>query len=70
MTIANTLQKLLGVTVPTIISGQFRVGDIRHNYADLSKVKKVFSFEPTVSIEQGLANFVDWVKTEQVQVDL
>ena len=69
LTIANTLQKLLGVTVPTTISGQFRVGDIRHNYADLSKVKKVLGFEPTVSIEQGLANFVDWVKTEQVQVD-
>jgi dTDP-L-rhamnose 4-epimerase len=69
LTIANTLQKLLGVKVPTTISGQFRVGDIRHNYADLSKVKKVLGFEPTVSIEQGLANFVDWVKTELVQVD-
>jgi dTDP-L-rhamnose 4-epimerase len=69
LTIANTLQELLDVNVPTTISGQFRVGDIRHNYADLSKVKKVFGFEPTVSIEQGLANFVDWVKTEQVQVD-
>jgi dTDP-L-rhamnose 4-epimerase len=68
-TIASTLQKLLGITVPTEVSGQFRVGDIRHNYADLSKVKKVLGFEPTVSIEQGLANFVDWVKTEQVQVD-
>jgi dTDP-L-rhamnose 4-epimerase len=70
LTIANTLQELLDVNVPTTISGQFRVGDIRHNYADLSKVKRVFGFEPTVSIEQGLANFVDWVKTEQVQVDL
>ena len=70
LTIANTLQELLNVNVLTTISGQFRVGDIRHNYADLSKVKKIFGFEPTVSIEQGLANFVDWVKTEQVQVDL
>jgi dTDP-L-rhamnose 4-epimerase len=69
MTIANTLQELLGVKVPTTISGQFRVGDIRHNYADLSKVKKVLGFEPTVSIKQGLVNFVNWVKTEQVQID-
>ncbi len=69
LTIANTLQKLLGVTVPTIISGQFRAGDIRHNFADLSKVKKVLGFEPKVSIELGLANFVDWVKNQQVQVD-
>ncbi len=69
LTIANTLQKLLGETVPTTVSGQFRVGDIRHNYADLAKVQKVFGFKPSVSIEIGLANFVAWVKTEQIQVD-
>ncbi len=69
LTIANTLQELLDVTVPTAISGQFRVGDIRHNYADLNKLNKVFGCESIVSIEQGLANFVAWVKTEGVQVD-
>ena len=67
--VAKTLQKLLGIEVPMSLSGQFRVGDIRHNYADLSKVRKVFGFEPTISIEQGLAKFVDWVKTEKVQID-
>lgn len=69
LNIANTLQKLLGIKVPTEVSGKFRVGDIRHNYADLTKVKKVFGFEPTMQIESGLDKFVDWVKSEQVQVD-
>lgn len=69
LTIADTLQRLLGETVPTKVSGQFRVGDIRHNYADLTKVREVLGFEPTVSIEEGLARFVDWVKSEQIQVD-
>ena len=69
LTIAHELQKLLGITVPTTISGQFRAGDIRHNYADLTKVKKVLGFRPTASIEHGLFSFVDWVKTEEVQMD-
>lgn len=69
LTIANTLQRLLGETVPTKVSGQFRVGDIRHNYADLTKVSRVLGFKPTVSIEEGLGRFVDWVKSEQIQVD-
>jgi dTDP-L-rhamnose 4-epimerase len=69
LTIANTLQKLLGVTVPTEVSGQFRVGDIRHNYADLTKVNKVLGFEPTVAVDQGLGKFVDWVRTEKIQID-
>jgi dTDP-L-rhamnose 4-epimerase len=69
LTIADTLQRLLGETVPTKVSGQFRVGDIRHNYADLAKVSRVLGFKPTVSIEDGLGRFVDWVKSEQIQVD-
>jgi dTDP-L-rhamnose 4-epimerase len=70
LTIANTLQKLLNEQVVTKVSGQFRLGDIRHNFADLSKVKNVLGFEPTVAIEEGLYRFVDWVKSEQIQVDL
>lgn len=69
LTIANTLQRLLNEKVETKVSGQFRVGDIRHNFADLAKVRRIMGFEPTVSIEEGLSRFVDWVKSEQVQVD-
>lgn len=70
LTIANTLQELLNINVPTKVSGQFRVGDIRHNFADLTKAKEVLGFEPTVTIEEGLYRFVEWVKSEQIQVDL
>ncbi len=69
MTIATTLQRLLGETVPTSVSGQFRLGDIRHNVADLTKVRAMLGFEPAVTIEEGLRRFVDWVKAEQIQVD-
>lgn len=69
LTITNTLQRLLGETVPIEISGQFRLGDIRHNVADLAKVRAILGFEPAISIEEGLSRFVDWVKGEQVQVD-
>lgn len=69
LTIANTLQALLGVTVPVQVTGQFRVGDIRHNVADLAKVRQALAFEPSVTIEEGLRQFVSWVKGEQVQTD-
>jgi dTDP-L-rhamnose 4-epimerase len=69
LTIANTLQRLLGGSVPIEVSGQFRPGDIRHNVADLRKVRAVLGFEPSVSIEEGLRRFVAWVKSEEVQAD-
>jgi dTDP-L-rhamnose 4-epimerase len=68
-TIADTLQRLLGEIVPTKISGQFRIGDIRHNFADITKVGKTLGFKPSVFIDEGLHKFVNWVKSEQVQVD-
>lgn len=69
LTIAETLQRLLGEKVPTSVSAQFRVGDVRHNFADLAKVQAVLGFNPSVDIEEGLKKFVDWVKSEKVQVD-
>jgi dTDP-L-rhamnose 4-epimerase len=69
LTIAGTLQHLLGGNVPIEISGQFRVGDIRHNVADLAKVRAILGFEPSISIEEGLRRFVSWVKGEKVQAD-
>jgi dTDP-L-rhamnose 4-epimerase len=68
LTIATTLQQLLGVKVPTTISGQYRVGDIRHNVADLTRIRAALGFEPTVSLEEGLRRFVSWVKGEQVHI--
>ena len=67
--IANTLKKYLAIDVPVKISGQFRIGDIRHNYADISKIKKYFQCEPKTSLNEGLLSFVKWVRGENVQVD-
>lgn len=62
--IVHMLQGAFGKQVPTSVSGQFRLGDIRHNFADLSKIKRVLGFVPRIGIEQGISHFVDWVKEQ------
>jgi len=42
------------------ISGSFREGDIRHNFADLELIKKIVGFEPKWLFKEGLHNFIDW----------
>jgi dTDP-L-rhamnose 4-epimerase len=69
LAIANTVHELLGGNVPIETSGQFRLGDIRHNVADLTKARVVLGFEPSVSIEEGLQRFVTWVRGEKIQAD-
>ena len=69
LTIASILQRLLGRDVPTTVTGQFRLGDIRHNFADLTKIRDTFGFQPSVSIEEGLRRFAEWVHAEPVGAD-
>jgi len=48
------------------ITGNFRLGDIRHNYADISKISKLLGFFPKYDFDQGIKLFTDWVKTENI----
>ena len=67
--VANTLKKLYASNVNINISGKYRLGDIRHNYADLSKIKNVLGFHPKFNFRTGISEFVNWVKTQNIQED-
>jgi dTDP-L-rhamnose 4-epimerase len=47
------------------ILGQFREGDIRHCYADISKIQSRLGFTPEVAFEDGMDELVNWVATQQ-----
>jgi dTDP-L-rhamnose 4-epimerase len=36
------------------VSGQYRVGDIRHCFADIRAARRVLGYEPTVSLDDGM----------------
>ena len=69
LTVANELVKNYGVDVSIHVSGNYRLGDIRHNYADLTKINKLLGFTPKISFEAGLKQFADWVNTQEIQED-
>ncbi|MFB7843340.1 NAD-dependent epimerase/dehydratase family protein [Microbacterium sp. NPDC056052] len=58
-----------GTEVPTRISGNYRLGDIRHNVADTSALREILGFAPTVAFEDGVKRFAEWVLTEPVEAD-
>jgi dTDP-L-rhamnose 4-epimerase len=64
--VATHLMSNYGKTVPTSTTGNYRLGDIRHNYADLTKIKKQLGFEPTIRFSEGLKKFCDWVNEQPV----
>lgn len=70
LTVAETLKRLYSSNSRITISKNYRVGDIRHNYADLAKIKSDMNFSPAVTFEDGMRKFTDWVNQQDVQQDL
>ena len=69
LTVANTLVAQYKIDVPITVTGAYRLGDIRHNFADLTKARKLLGFEPKVSFDQGIEKFTAWVNQQEVQKD-
>ncbi|MBD3840239.1 MAG: NAD-dependent epimerase/dehydratase family protein, partial [Epsilonproteobacteria bacterium] len=64
-TVASTLVKAYDSNSKITISGNYRLGDIRGNYADLTKIKAKLGFEPKVSFEEGIRRFTSWVNSQE-----
>ena len=69
LTVANALSVQYGRVIPIRVTGEFRVGDIRHNYADLTKARSILGFEPRVSFEEGILAFAGWVAQQDIPED-
>lgn len=69
LTVAKTLCEKYGVDVPITVSGNYRLGDIRHNYADISLARKILGFEPQWSFDKGIGQFAKWVDKQEIQED-
>jgi UDP-glucose 4-epimerase len=61
--LANLLQVASGIK-PHVINGPPRPGDVRHSLADITAARNAFGFEPSVSMEEGLKEYMFWAATE------
>jgi dTDP-L-rhamnose 4-epimerase len=46
------------------ITGQYRVGDIRHCFADITLARRVLGYEPKVELEDGFDELGEWLATQ------
>ena len=66
-TVAESLRKFYNIDFKIHVSGQFRLGDIRHNFADISKIRTKLNFQPRISFEEGMCKFTSWVLQQNIQ---
>jgi dTDP-L-rhamnose 4-epimerase len=62
--VAKLLADGLGKKLEPEIVAKYREGDIRHCVADISRARKLLGFAPTVSLEQGIPELLQWVREQ------
>lgn len=67
--VAFILARLLRKNIAPEILSRYRVGDIRHCYADPGKLAMAFDFRTEVAFEAGMAELIEWVDQTQRPID-
>ena len=62
--VAEEIKKFFKSSSSIGVTGAFRMGDIRHNIADITKLKAILDFTPKISFREGLANFLTWASEQ------
>ncbi len=60
--VAAVLSNAIGVHAPPEVTEQYRPGDVRHCYADLTLAQERLGFAPQVQPEDGLAELAHWLR--------
>jgi nucleoside-diphosphate-sugar epimerase len=58
--LAKLLQEIMDITELKPVYAEPRPGDIKYNYASISKAREILGYEPKVSLKAGLTGLVEW----------
>ena len=60
--IGEQLAATVGKRIEPAVTGEYRVGDIRHCFADIALARERLGYEPQVSLEDGLVELAAWLE--------
>jgi dTDP-L-rhamnose 4-epimerase len=63
--VAESLARVLDLQVEPKITGKYRVGDIRHCFADIGRARERLGYEPRVTLEAGMRELVEWLQEQE-----
>jgi dTDP-L-rhamnose 4-epimerase len=65
--VAELLAQTLGKEIKPVVTRQYRSGDIRHCYADLTRAREVLGYEPRISHMDGFRELVSWLQLQHAE---
>jgi dTDP-L-rhamnose 4-epimerase len=71
VTVREVASRLAAVTgreqIEPQVTGKYRVGDIRHCFADISLARETIGYVPRVSLRDGMAELAEWLRDQVAQ---
>jgi dTDP-L-rhamnose 4-epimerase len=64
--VAEEIVRFFGSHSEISITGAFREGDVRHNFADLARIRETIGFSPRFDFCDGLKRFLAWAEEQDV----
>ena len=65
--VADMIRGVLGKAVEPDVCGKYRVGDIRHCFADITLARDVLGYAPAVMLEDGLLDLAAWLQDQAAE---
>ncbi len=62
--VADNIGKALGKAIEPQITGRYRIGDIRHCFADISLARNLLQYQPQIRFEQGIEELASWLRSQ------
>ncbi|MFX1297162.1 MAG: NAD-dependent epimerase/dehydratase family protein [Promethearchaeota archaeon] len=62
--VAQIISDKINPQLPPLVTQQYRIGDIRHCIADISKIKRILGFQPMIKFSDGIDDLIEWVKPQ------
>jgi len=63
--VAETVAAALAIELRTELTEKYRLGDIRHCYADITRLREQLAYTPRIEFHEGIARFVAWAKIQE-----
>jgi dTDP-L-rhamnose 4-epimerase len=65
--VASMIGAVLGKRIEPEVCGKYRVGDIRHCFADITRACRILGYAPAVLLEDGLMELAEWLEGQAAE---
>lgn len=66
--VAETISEKINPDLRPEFNQQYRIGDIRHCVADISKIKNKLGYKPNINFKEGIEDLINWIRNNEFQI--